>query len=157
MDVNNNSSVKQGIKHIVTKEGHLNVVINNASFGIAGTLEDTSIEDARFQFETNFFGVLRVCHEVLPIMRKAKHGNIINIGSITGSIGAPFNGAYSASKSELQRFTEVLRMEIKPSGIHALLIEPGDFNTGITDRRIYTKQSQTTLEYKERCNRAVQN
>jgi len=156
MDVNDDASVKQGIKHIINKEGHLDVVINNAGVGIAGSVEDTSIEEIKFQFETNFFGALRVCHEALPIMRIQQFGYIINIGSISGLIGVPFQGAYSASKSALQSLTEVLRMEVKPYGVHAVLIEPGDFNTGFTDNRINTKQSQSNPIYKKRFNKAVQ-
>jgi len=155
MDVNDDTSVKQGIWHIIDKEGHLDVVINNAGVGIAGSIEDTSIDEIKYQFETNFFGALRVCHEVLPTMRKQKSGYVINIGSITGLIGVPFQGAYSASKSALQSLTEVLRMEVKPFGVHAVLIEPGDFNTGFTDSRINTKQSQINPFYKERFNKAV--
>ncbi len=156
MDVNDDISVKQGIKHIVNQEGHLDVVINNAGVGIAGSVEDTSMEEMRFQFETNYFGVLRVCHEVLPLMRTRQFGYIINIGSLSGLIGIPFQGAYSASKSALQGLTEVLRMELKPYGIHSVLIEPGDFNTGFTDNRIMTKHSQTNQDYKERFNKALQ-
>ena len=155
MDVNDDISVKQGINHILDKEGRLDVVVNNAGIGIAGSVEDTSIEEIKLQFETNFFGVLRVCREVLPVMRKQKSGYIINIGSITGLIGVPFQGAYSASKSALQVLTEVLRMEVKPFGIHVVIIEPGDFNTGFTKSRIKTKQSQINPIYSERFKKAL--
>jgi len=155
MDVNDEASVKQAIEYVMQKEGRIDVVVNNAGVGIAGSIEDTSIEEIKFQFETNFFGVLRVCHGVLPIMRQQKSGHIINIASITGLIGIPFQGAYSASKSALQGLTEVLRMEVKPFGVHAVLIEPGDFNTGFTDSRIKTKQAQDSPIYKERFAKAL--
>lgn len=155
MDVNDDTSVKQGINHIMDKEGRLDVIVNNAGIGIAGSVEDTSIEEIKYQFETNFFGVLRVCREVLPIMRKQQSGYIINIGSITGLIGVPFQGAYSASKSALHVLTEVLRMEVKPFGIHVVIIEPGDFNTGFTNSRIKTKKSQINPIYSKRFKKSM--
>lgn len=156
MDVSDDVSVKQGIDYILKREGHIDVVVNNAGIGIAGSIEDTSIEEIKSQFETNLFGVLRVCHEVLPIMRKQRYGYIINIGSIAGSIGVPFQGAYSASKSAIQGLTEVMRMEVKPFGVHAVLVEPGDFNTGFTDSRVSTRRSQINPDYKERFRMAIQ-
>ncbi|MTI30278.1 SDR family oxidoreductase [Xanthovirga aplysinae] len=156
MDVNDDASVKRGISYIMEKEGLLDVVINNAGFGIAGAVEDTSIEEMKFQFETNFFGVLRVCNEVLPLMRTQQFGYIINIGSIAGLIGVPFQGAYSASKSALKGLTEVMRMEVKPFGIHTVLIEPGDFNTGFTENRILTKSSQSNSPYSKRFKSGLQ-
>lgn len=155
MDVNDDITVKTGIRHILDKEGRLDAVVNNAGFGVAGSIEETSIEEIKFQFETNFFGAFRVCHEVLPIMRTQQSGYIINISSIAGLIGTPFQGAYSASKFALEGLTEVLRMEVKPFGIHIVLIEPGDFNTGFTDNRIKTKQSQVNSIYSDRFKRAL--
>lgn len=156
MDVNDEVSISQCIDYILKKEGRLDVVLNNAGMGIAGSIEDTAIEDMRLQFETNFFSVLRVCHQVLPVMRKQQSGYIINIGSIAGTIGTPFQGAYSASKSAVQSLTEVLRMEVKPYGIKVVLIDPGDFKTGFTDARIYTSQSKASPVYTERLKKAMQ-
>ena len=155
MDVTDDTSIKTAVRHIVDKEGHLDVVVNNAGIGVAGSIEDTSMEEIKFQFETNFFGVFRVCHEVLPIMRIQRSGYIINISSIAGLIGVPFQGAYSASKFALEGLTEALRMEIKSFGIHTVLIEPGDFNTGFTINRIKTKKSQISSIYSDRFKRAL--
>jgi short-subunit dehydrogenase len=155
MDVNNDNSVKLCIRHIIEKEGRIDVVVNNAGFGIAGSIEDTSIEEFKSQFETNLFGALCVCHEVLPIMRNQKSGHIINICSIAGSIGVPFQGAYSASKSALQSLTEVMRMEVKPLGIHVSLIDPGDFKTSLSENRIKTKESQSNPTYTDRFLKAL--
>ena len=156
MDVNDDTSVKEGINYIVQKEGRLDVVVNNAGMGIAGSVEDTSIEEFKFQFETNVFGVLRICNEILPEMRKQKSGYIVNIGSIAGLIGVPFQGAYSASKSALRSLTEVMRMEVKPFGIHTVLIEPGDFSTGFTGNRIKTKRSQISSVYSHRFKKGLE-
>lgn len=92
MDVDSDASVGQGIDLIMQKEGRLDVVVNNAGFAIAGAIEDTSIEEAKAQFETNFFGVLRVCRAALPIMRQQRSGYVINIGSLAGLAGIPFQG-----------------------------------------------------------------
>jgi len=155
MDVNDDAAIKTGVRHILDIEGHLDVVVNNAGIGVAGSLEDTSIEEMKFQFETNFFGVFRVCHEVLPIMRAQRSGYIINISSIAGLIGIPFQGAYSASKFALEGLTEALRMEVKPFGIHIVLIEPGDFNTDFTINRVKTKKSKMDSIYSDRFKRAL--
>ncbi len=155
MDVDDNLSVKQGIRTVMDKEGRIDVVINNAGFGLAGSVEDTSVEEMKAQFETNYFGVFRVCREVLPIMRKQKSGYIINIGSIAGSVGVPFQGAYGASKSAVQNLTEVMRMEVKPYGIRVALVDPGDFKTGFTGNRIKTKESRSNPDYADRYHKAL--
>ncbi len=155
MNVNDKTSVAKGVRYILDKEGTIDVVVNNAGFGIAGSLEGTSVKEIKSQFETNFFGVLKVCKKVIPIMRSQQSGYIINISSIAGLIGVPFQGAYSASKFALEGLTEVLRMEVKPFGIHMVLIEPGDFNTEFTANRIKTKQSQDNSIYSERFKRAL--
>lgn len=155
MDVNDDASVAAGISYIVGREGRLDVLVNNAGMGIAGALEDTSMEELKFQFETNLFGAFRVCQAVLPTMRAQQSGYIINVSSLAGLVGIPFQGAYSASKFALEGLTEVLRMEVKPFGIHTVLIEPGDFNTGFTDSRIKTQQSQTNTLYRAPFNTAL--
>ena len=155
MDVNDDTSIKKGVRYILDKEGRLDIVVNNAGVGVAGSIEDTSINEIKLQFETNFFGVFRVCNEVLPIMRTQRSGYIINISSIAGLIGVPFQGAYSASKFALEGLTEALRMEVKPFGIHIVLIEPGDFSTDFTIHRIKTKKSQIDSIYSDRFKRAL--
>ena len=155
MDVTQQDSVQRAVDSLMENEGCLDVLVNNAGSGIAGALEDTTIDELRFQFEVNCFGVMRVCHQVIPIMRAQRSGHIVNIASIAGLIPVPFQGAYSASKSALQSLSEVLRMELRPFGVRVALIEPGDFCTGFTDSRIYTQQSKTNPLYRESCARAV--
>ena len=98
MDVDDEASVRRGIDQIIQQTGRLDVVVNNAGITFAGAIEDTSIEEAQAQFETNLFGVLRVCRAALPIMRQQRLGIIVNIGSLAGTIGVPFHGLYAASK-----------------------------------------------------------
>jgi len=155
MDVNEDDSVARGIKYVVEKEGRLDVVLNNAGFGIAGAIEDTSIEEAKAQFETNLFGVLRVCRAVLPIMRAQRAGYIVNIGSLGGRVGLPFVGLYHASKFAVDGMTEALRMETRPFGIHVVLIEPGDCHTQFTARRHLTRGAQQDSAYASSCHNVL--
>lgn len=135
MDVDDDASVQDGIETVLESSGRLDVVVNCAGFGIGGSIEDTSIDDARRQFETNFFGTLRVCRAALPTLRAQRSGRIVNVSSIAGRIAVPFQGLYTATKYAIEGLTEALRMEVKPLGIHVSLIEPGDFRTGFTDNR----------------------
>jgi NAD(P)-dependent dehydrogenase (short-subunit alcohol dehydrogenase family) len=147
MDVTDELSVKHGIDHIIALESRIDVVMNNAGFAIIGSLEDTTIEEVKSQLETNFFGSLRVCRAVLPVMRRQSSGHIINISSIGGLISLPFQSAYSASKFALEGAMEALRMEVRPFGIQVVLIEPGDFNTEITQHRRKTGRSAQNSAY----------
>jgi len=155
MDVTSDESVERGIKLILAHEGRLDVVVNNAGYGLSGAVEDTGIEEARAQMETNFLGVTRVCHAVLPIMRQQGGGYLVNISSIGGLIGIPFQGLYSASKFAIEGFTEALHAEVRPYGIRVVLIEPGDFRTGFTANRRKTHAAQGETIYRERFAKAL--
>jgi NAD(P)-dependent dehydrogenase (short-subunit alcohol dehydrogenase family) len=135
MDVNDDQSVDAGIDLILSYESRLDVVVNNAGYGLAGAFEDTTIDEAKAQFETNFFGVMRVCRAALPMMRDQRAGHIVNISSLGGVFGIPFQSIYSASKFALEGAMEAFRLEVKPFGVQVVLIEPGNFKTEITARR----------------------
>jgi short-subunit dehydrogenase len=137
MDVNVPSSIDSAIASVLETSGGIDVLINNAGFGICGALEDCSIDEARSQMETNFFGQIAVIQKVLPHMRNQGHGRIINIGSLAGDIGLPYQSLYSASKAAMQRVTEALRLELKDTGVDITLIAPGDFKTGFTASRVF--------------------
>ena len=155
MDVRDEASVRAGVETILKQEGRLDVVVNNAGFGIAGAIEDTSMEEAQAQFATNFFGALRVIQAALPTMRQQGSGTIINIGSIGGLIGLPFQGLYSATKFALEGLSEALSKEVRPWGIHVVLVEPGDFHTAFTENRQTTKTSIPESPYWEFFSRAL--
>ncbi len=150
MDVTDDASVEWGVRLILEREGRLDVVVNNAGMGYAGSVEDTSIEEAREQLETNFFGALRVCRAALPHMRERGGGYIVNISSIGGLVGIPFQALYSASKFAIEGLTEALRLEVKPYNIRVSLIEPGDCCTGFTANRRKTRACQRGSVYDER-------
>jgi short-subunit dehydrogenase len=126
------------------------VLVNNAGFGIAGAVEDTSVEEAVAQFEVNFFGMFRVCRAALPVLRRQGAGYIINIGSIGGLIAIPYQGFYSASKFALEGLSESLRLEVRSFGIHVVLIEPGDHRTSFTQNRRSTEVSARGSVYRDR-------
>jgi NAD(P)-dependent dehydrogenase (short-subunit alcohol dehydrogenase family) len=115
LDVRDDDSVRACVETILHRSGRLDVVINNAGYELAGALEELSSEEARAQFETNFFGVVRMVNAVLPLMRHQKRGHIINVSSLTGLTASPFLGIYSASKFALEGYTEALRHEVSLS------------------------------------------
>jgi NAD(P)-dependent dehydrogenase (short-subunit alcohol dehydrogenase family) len=134
MDVDDDASVSDGVEHLISEHGGLDAVITCAGWGLAGAIEQTSIEDARAQLETNFFGTVRVVRAALPSLR-ARHGRVILMSSIGGIIGLPFSGYYSASKFALEGWAEALAWEVKPFGVGVTLVEPGNFRTDFTTSR----------------------
>ena len=137
------------------RAGRLDAVVNNAGFGFGGAVEDTSIDEAREMFETNFFGMLRVCRAVLPHLRERRAGTIVNVSSLAGLIAQPFVGLYCATKFAMEGATEALRMEVRPFGIHVVMIEPGDTRTGFTANRRPTQASQGSSPYADNMRRAL--
>lgn len=135
MDVTDDASVRSAVAEIIKKEGRIDAVLCNAGFGIAGSVEETRIEDSHAQLETVFFGTLRTIQAVLPGMREARNGTILVVSSIAGTSGIPFQALYSVSKFALEGLVEALRMEVRPFRVQCALIEPGDFRTGFTAAR----------------------
>jgi short-subunit dehydrogenase len=138
LDVRNEASIKTAVAYILTKEKHLDVVINNAGVGITGPLEETPLAEIKNNFETNFYGPIAVIQAVLPQLRAQKSGLIINITSIAGYMGLPYRGVYSASKSALEILTEAISIEIKPFGVHITNVAPGEFATDIALSRYHS-------------------
>ncbi|MBA2266732.1 MAG: SDR family oxidoreductase [Nitrosopumilus sp.] len=129
MDVDKDNSVYDTIEKIITEFGKINVLVNNAGYGLFGALEDFSMDEIKNQFETNVFGVIRVIRGVLPTMRQQKSGIIINISSLSGLAGIPTQSAYCATKFAVEGLSEALSFELEPFGIKLILIEPGVINT----------------------------
>lgn len=147
LDVDDDASVQAGVAHVLAQTGRLDVVINNAGFALAGSIEDTSIDEMKAQFETNFFGVMRVSRAALPIMRAQRSGLILTLSSGGGIIGLPFQGIYSASKFALEGAMEALSHEVRPFGIKVILLRPGDYKTNSIAYRRRAAQAQTATPY----------
>ena len=131
MDVTQEASVNDAMAAILGRAGTIDVVINNAGIMFIGVTEAYSVEQARLQMETNYFGAIRVMQAVLPSMRKAGAGLIVNTSSVVGRIAGPFFGTYSATKHALEAYSQGLRYEVSPFGVDVVLVEPGPFGTGL--------------------------
>lgn len=135
LDVCSDDSVRACVDEVVGRTGRIDVLINNAGYELAGALEELTLDEARAQFETNFFGVIRMVNAVLPVMRHQRRGRIINVGSLSGLTAAPFLGIYSASKCALEGYSEALRYEVKPFNVHVSLTQAGFLKTPMMHRR----------------------
>lgn len=135
LDVRSDESVAACLKAVSGLVDRLDILINNAGYEQAGAMEELSLEEAKAQFETNFFGVVRMVKAVLPLMRRQGHGQIINVSSLAGLSPVPFMGMYSASKFALEGYTEALRLEIEPFGIRVSQIEVGFLRTPMMNHR----------------------
>ena len=147
LDVDNEESAEDAIKIIIDEKQRIDVLVNNAGYGIWGTAEDVSMQEFREQFETNFFSVIRMIQKVAPIMRKQGSGDIINISSIAGRIGFPVSTAYISSKFAIEGLSESLRYELGPFGIDVIIIEPGVIKTNFFDSMKTAKKADDV--YKE--------
>jgi len=136
LDIANMESITESTAEIVRDYGRIDALINNAGFAMAGFIEDLSLEELRRQFDTNFFGHVAVTKALLPTIRQQRSGHIILMSSISGLIGFPAMGAYSASKYALEGFGETLRLEMNPLGIRVVLVEPGAFETDIWEQNV---------------------
>jgi NAD(P)-dependent dehydrogenase (short-subunit alcohol dehydrogenase family) len=136
LDVRSEDSVRACVDEVMQRAGRVDVLINNAGYELGGAIEATTLEEAKTQFETNFFGVARLIKAVLPAMRARGSGHIINMSSVVGwLVPAPFLGYYAASKMALEGYTEVLRQEVLPFGVKVSLIEPSFINTDLGNNR----------------------
>lgn len=136
MDLADEAGIIKAIEEVIRREGRIDVLINNAGIGIQGPIEDISAEMALQLFDTNVIGTHRVCRAVLPHMRSAKGGLIINISSIAANFGLPYRGFYSASKAAIDRYGEALAIELAPFNISVVTVQPGEFKTPIGDKRL---------------------
>jgi NAD(P)-dependent dehydrogenase (short-subunit alcohol dehydrogenase family) len=142
LDVNDDRSVKEAIDKVVAENQRIDVLVNNAGYGLLGALEDLSIEEIKEQFETNFFGVVRMTQQVLPIMRKQNNGTIVNVSSVGGRIGIPGLSAYHSTKFALEGLSESISYELEPFGIRVVVIEPGVIRTNIMNSSVLAKKAQ---------------
>ena len=129
IDVGDDGSVREGVTKIVREAGGIDLLVNNAGYLCVGAIEEVSLDDAKAQFETNYFGVVRMSIAVLPGMRERNRGHIISISSLAGLVPVPFWGQYNASKFAVEGLMETLRHEVRPFGIQVAMVEPGYIRT----------------------------
>jgi len=142
LDVDDEKSTDEAINSIVDEKGRIDVLVNNAGWGMWGAAENVSIEEFKEQFETNFFSIVRMIQKIAPIMRKYGSGSIVNVSSIAGRIGFPISTAYISSKFALEGLSESLRYELGQFGIKVIIIEPGVIKTNFFDSMRMPKKSE---------------
>jgi NAD(P)-dependent dehydrogenase (short-subunit alcohol dehydrogenase family) len=155
LDVDRDDSVQSAIAWLLAAEPRIDVLINCAGFGIAGAIEDTSSAEAQAQFETNFFGAVRVTRALLPQLREQGGGLIVQVGSLVTQLPVPFQAYYCASKAALESWAEALRFEVAPHAIRVACIQPGNFATGFTAQRRRVLGWTEASSYHARCEASV--
>jgi short-subunit dehydrogenase len=133
MDITEDEDITAVVERISADRGGVDVLVNNAGFGMYGAMEDTGVDEARYQFEVNLFGLARLTQLVLPYMRKQGAGRIVNVSSIGGKIYTPLGSWYHATKHVLEGWSDCLRLEVAPFGIDVVIIEPGVIDTEFGD------------------------
>jgi NAD(P)-dependent dehydrogenase (short-subunit alcohol dehydrogenase family) len=129
LDVDDDASVRSAVASVLEQAGRIDVLVNNAGFGLRGPVEQADLAAAKRMFETNVFGVVRMCQAVLPGMREQRDGVIVNVSSLAGVVANPFGGLYAASKHAVEAISDTLHYEVHPWGIRVVLVEPGSFET----------------------------
>ncbi|HZD81286.1 MAG TPA: SDR family oxidoreductase [Nitrososphaeraceae archaeon] len=143
LDVTDDASVKNAIEAISSQTGgRIDVLVNNAGYGLNGAFEDLSMDEIKAQYETNVFGLIRVTQAVLPIMRRQKSGTIVNISSGAGRFGFPVSSAYVSTKFAVEGLSESMSYELEPFGIKVVLVEPGVIKTNFVDGMVIARKSQ---------------
>ncbi len=138
VDVTDDASMSAAVDLVVAEHGAVGVLVNNAGYSLQGSVEETALADVRAQFEANVFGLVRLCQLVLPGMRAAGAGTIVNMGSMGGRFTFPGGGFYHASKHAVEALTDALRLEVSSFGVRVVLIEPGPVQTAFGDTAVST-------------------
>lgn len=149
LDVTNEKSVNDAIKTIKSDAGRIDVLVNNAGYGLAGALEDLSISEIKDQYETNVFGLIRVTQAVLSTMREQKSGIIVNVSSIGGKMGMPLLSPYIGTKFAVEGLSESIAYELEPFGIKVVLIEPGAIKTNFDTGMVMAQKNNSSSPYYE--------
>jgi NAD(P)-dependent dehydrogenase (short-subunit alcohol dehydrogenase family) len=155
MDVDDDDSVSAGVAKVVAEHGGLEAVVACAGWGLAGAVEQTPIEQAKRQFETNFWGAVRVVRASLPVMRRQGGGRVVLVSSIGGVVALPFQAFYSASKFALEGYGEALAYEVAPFNIEVTLVQPGNVRTDFTQNRLHVVASEGEDVYADRVAKSV--
>jgi len=153
-DVTDEQAVDAAVAQVMAAEGHIDVLVNNAGFGISGAVEFTETAEAKKLFDVNFFGMVNMNRAVVPLMRQAGRGRIVNLSSVAAAVPIPFQTYYSATKAAVNAYTMALSNELRPFGVTVCAVMPGDIHTGFTAAR--RKVSQGDDIYQGRISRSVQ-
>jgi NAD(P)-dependent dehydrogenase (short-subunit alcohol dehydrogenase family) len=147
LDLSDSESIHQAFRQIMQQTGgQLYAVFNNGAFGLPGAVEDLSRENLKYQFETNVFGWLELTNLVIPVMRKQGYGRIIQNSSVLGFVAMPFRGAYNASKYAIEGLSDTLRLELRGTGIHVSLIEPGPITSQFRANAVTAMKQNIDIE-----------
>jgi NAD(P)-dependent dehydrogenase (short-subunit alcohol dehydrogenase family) len=155
LDVTKQGSIKHAVADTLARAGHVDVLVNNAGYGVTGAIEEVSEEEYMPMFETNVFGLIHLTQALLPQFRERRSGNIVNLSSIGGLIGSPGWGFYNATKFAVEGFSEALAAEMEPLGVHVTVVEPGAFRTdflgrsGVEAKRVIADYRQTAGKTRE--------
>ena len=149
LDVDDENSVKTAIQKILSQKQRIDVLVNNAGWGLWGCVEDVSIDEFKAQFDTNFFSIIRLIQEVGPTMRKQGSGTIVNVSSVVGRIGFPASPAYISSKFALEGLSESLRFELAPFGVNVVIIEPGVIKTNFMKNLKMAEKAELDTVYRD--------
>jgi len=149
LDVDDENSAKTAIQKILDQKQRIDVLVNNAGWGLWGCVEDVSVDEFKAQFDTNFFSIIRLIQEVGPTMRKQGSGTIVNISSVVGRIGFPASPAYISSKFALEGLSESLRFELAPFGVNVVIIEPGVIKTNFMKNLRMAKKAESDAVYRD--------
>jgi NAD(P)-dependent dehydrogenase (short-subunit alcohol dehydrogenase family) len=155
LDVTDFTQVNHVIEGVLSRFGKIDVLVNNAGYAAGGFIEEVPMQVWKEQFETNFFGVVALTRAVLPHMRERASGTIINVSSISGRVGFPGLGPYVSSKHAVEGFSESLRLEMLPYGVHVVLVEPASYKTGIWSKGLAGALVQEDSPYVKEMNRMV--
>jgi short-subunit dehydrogenase len=158
LDVTKVNSCERAVERIMSEQGRIDVLINNAGFHLTGAAQENSLEELQAQMDLNFYGVVNMIKLVLPLFMKQKSGNIINMSSLGGLLSLPYTSAYNASKFALEGYTESLRLELLPFGIFVSNLEPGYVNSGTIDQSIGIPKIAIPLfaKYREQMHRKME-
>lgn len=144
LDVTDEKSTQKAIDMVMHEQNRIDILVNNAGYSLVGALEQISMDEIKEEFETNFFGIIKLIQKVLPLMRKQRSGRIINVSSLAGRIGLPLASAYVSSKFALEGLSESLKYEVQDFGIYVILIEPGVIKTNFIKNLKIGKQVITS-------------
>ncbi len=154
LDVTDSNSIKEALASTISKFGKIDVIVNNAGYGLTGPFEGSTEEQIKKQYDTNVFGLMNVTREILPHFRKNQNGLLINVASMGGRIVFPYYSLYHGTKWAVEGFTESLRFELEPLGIRVKIIEPGAIKTDFYERSNDSTITNSPIEYKPLCEKA---